>query len=201
MDEHGRTLSFEGAAGNYVTPPRPAATVAPVGHQHHDPATPMPGRDNDPGSHFASPAKTDTRKPDGDEADTAVGECPTNAADMALVSEFERRTTRAVNTAYSRRLVVGGDRALVVHFTHNPALNLSPAEQLLGMARVAIPALCNYLYFRAGKLAVAYFGKTRNEAGRKVGVVGGDDMKQKLLRYLTIEIWPPLPTCPTRVAS
>ena len=65
-------------------------------------------------------------------------------------------------------------------------------ELLLLQARFAIPAICNYLYFRACHVAVVYLGKSRSAGGQKRGIPEAVDMKTKLLRLLQRDIWPPL---------
>ena len=114
------------------------------------------------------------------------------AAPAAAAQPPRSQTPSSWNTAYSMRLYVGRDRVLVVHFNPSSTSNVSAADQLVAIGRVAIPAICNYLYFRASKVAVIYFGKTRRMDGTKVGVDGGEAVKQKLLKFMISEIWPPL---------
>jgi hypothetical protein len=86
---------------------------------------------------------------------------------------------------------VGAERTVVVHRLHDPKQVPSPVDQLLTHARTIVPAVLNYIYFGAADMAVVYFGKTvRN--GQKFGVDGADDMKIRMLRFLTTEIWPQL---------
>lgn len=86
---------------------------------------------------------------------------------------------------------VGAERTVVVHRMHDPKQVPSPVDQLLTHARTIVPAVLNYIYFGAADMAVVYFGKSvRN--GQKVGVDGADDMKIRMLRFLTTEIWPQL---------
>lgn len=86
---------------------------------------------------------------------------------------------------------VGADRTLLVHRVHDPRGNTSAVDQLLVHARSTVPAVLNYLYFGAANIAVVYFGKTI-EGNKKRGIDGADDMKIKMIRFLTTEIWPPL---------
>lgn len=64
--------------------------------------------------------------------------------------------------------------------------------QLFSKAKCVIPAVRNYLFFNSSQVAVIYFGK-RLENHVKVGITSGaEDLKVKLIRFLTSEIWPPL---------
>ncbi|ORC93118.1 putative protein kinase [Trypanosoma theileri] len=65
-------------------------------------------------------------------------------------------------------------------------------EELLARARIVVPALMNYLFFSSAHVAVLYLGK--NMIGtKKLGVEeGAVDMKIRMIRYLTTEMWPPL---------
>ncbi len=83
------------------------------------------------------------------------------------------------------------DKAMVVMVVHNPSNPIPPCDQLIGEARVTVPAVLNMLLFRSSPLAVMYFGK-QFTGGKKCGLDCADDLKFRMLRFLMSEIWPPL---------
>lgn len=86
------------------------------------------------------------------------------------------------------------DRALIVYQNvRRPSPESTEVATLLSMARVVLPAIMNYLYFGSTQVAVVYFGKRVNRRGCKSGIRNGaHDLKIRLIRYLTSEMWPPL---------
>lgn len=82
--------------------------------------------------------------------------------------------------------------ALIVYQNANSASSEPEIVQLLSRAKCVIPAVRNYLFFNASRVAVVYFGKQVN-GNVKVGIrEGAGDFKVKMIRFLTSEIWPPL---------
>lgn len=82
--------------------------------------------------------------------------------------------------------------ALIVYQNANPASSEPEIVQLMYKAKSVIPAVRNYLFFNACRVAVVYFGKRVNESV-KIGIKdGAGDFKVKMIRFLTSEIWPPL---------
>ncbi|KPI89218.1 putative protein kinase [Leptomonas seymouri] len=86
------------------------------------------------------------------------------------------------------------DRALIVYQNvRRPFQESTEVPELLAKARVVLPAIMNYLYFGSTQAAVIYFGKRANRRGEKTGIrEGAQDLKIRLVRYLTSEMWPPL---------
>ncbi|KAK7201707.1 hypothetical protein NESM_000236000 [Novymonas esmeraldas] len=86
------------------------------------------------------------------------------------------------------------DRALIVYQNvRRPSPETSEVNELLLKARVALPAIMNYLYFGSAQVAVVYFGKRVGRRGVKHGIRdGAQDLKIRLIRYFTAEMWPPL---------
>ncbi|KPA79958.1 putative protein kinase [Leptomonas pyrrhocoris] len=86
------------------------------------------------------------------------------------------------------------DRALIVYQNvRRPSPEATEMTELLAKARVVLPAIMNYLYFGSTQVAVVYFGKRVNRHGFKSGLRdGAQDLKIRLVRYLTAEMWPPL---------
>jgi hypothetical protein len=86
------------------------------------------------------------------------------------------------------------DRALIVYQNvRRSSPDSTEVTELLAKARIVLPAIMNYLYFGSTQVAVVYFGKKVNRRGVKVGICdGAQDLKIRLVRYLTSEMWPPL---------
>lgn len=82
--------------------------------------------------------------------------------------------------------------ALLVYQNANLSLNEPEIIQLLYKARCVIPAVRNYLFFHASRVAVVYFGKRVTAHGKEGIKEGAEDFKVKMIRFLTSEIWPPL---------
>lgn len=82
--------------------------------------------------------------------------------------------------------------ALLVYQNANLSLNEPEIVQLLYKARCVIPAVRNYLFFHASRVAVVYFGKRVTAHGKEGIKEGAEDFKVKIIRFLTSEIWPPL---------
>ncbi|RNF02646.1 uncharacterized protein Tco025E_08345 [Trypanosoma conorhini] len=83
------------------------------------------------------------------------------------------------------------EKALVV-YQNAKGKGEAAVQELLARARIIVPALMNYLFFSSTHVAVLYLGKKVVD-GKKLGVEeGAVDMKIRMLRYLTTDMWPPL---------
>ncbi|KEG08717.1 hypothetical protein DQ04_06581020 [Trypanosoma grayi] len=83
------------------------------------------------------------------------------------------------------------EKALVVYQNAKGTGEVA-VQELLARARIVVPALMNYLFFSSTHVAVLYLGKSIVN-GKRMGVrEGAVDMKIRMLRYLTTEMWPPL---------
>eukprot|EP00755_Sulcionema_specki_P031053 Sspe_Gene.18839::Locus_6811_Transcript_3_4_Confidence_0.333_Length_3635::g.18839::m.18839 len=98
---------------------------------------------------------------------------------------------------------VRGTRVHILSFRPDTRRRESPLSQMLALARIAIPAVLNFLYLkRTTRRACLYLGRY-DEYGRtvgmqKVGDEGGkgvpiwDCLRTELMRICTHEVWPPL---------
>eukprot|EP01059_Diplonema_ambulator_P004682 TRINITY_DN14394_c0_g1_i1.p1 TRINITY_DN14394_c0_g1~~TRINITY_DN14394_c0_g1_i1.p1 ORF type:complete len:1099 (+),score=253.14 TRINITY_DN14394_c0_g1_i1:330-3299(+) len=120
--------------------------------------------------------------------------CNYDVCSRCCANKLETKNTSA-------SVVVRGSRVHILSFRVDCTRRDAPLNQLVNQARIAIPAVLNFLYLkRSTKRACLYFGRY-DECGKTVGVSAhrshntidsAEVLRSEFLKIMMHEIWPPL---------